>query len=227
MATNRYAGISPFTSELKDVFFGRDRDIEELYEQILIEKQVLLYAKSGIGKTSLLNAGVIPRLEKQKEYIPIKIRFRAYDDKMPVKPIQRIFDELDNLAVVDWKRETILDQIAPDESGSLWYYFKKLQLLSDEVKLILVFDQFEELFSYPEADITEFKNHFSEILKGEVPARFVDLFAKARHENRELMSRQVLSLLNKTLEIKAVYIIRSDRLSELNRLSDRIPNIQK
>ena len=112
---NRYAGISPFTSELKKVFFGRDKDIDELYEQILLEKQVLLYAKSGIGKTSLLNAGVVPRLEKQNEFHPLSIRFRAYDENKPVAPLQRIRDLLDALTAVDMEQQTVLEQIAPTE----------------------------------------------------------------------------------------------------------------
>jgi len=125
------------------------------------------------------------------------------------------------------KQQTVLEQIAPTEKDSLWFLFKKMQLLKPDLSLILIFDQFEELFSYPETYINEFKNQFSEILKGDVPPRFVQLFAKARQENRELMSRELMNFLNRAIEIKVVYIIRSDKLSELNRLGDRIPNIQK
>ena len=224
---NRYAGISPFTSELKKVFFGRDKDIDELYEQILLEKQVLLYAKSGIGKTSLLNAGVLPKLEQRNEFLPLSVRFRAYDDKKPVAPLQRIRDLLGAITQIDLQQPTILEQVAPTEKDSLWFLFKKIQLLKPDLSVILVFDQFEELFSYPEALINDFKKQFSEILKGDVPPRFVQLFAKARQENRERMGRELMNFLNRPLEIKSVYIIRSDKLSELNRLADRIPNIQK
>jgi hypothetical protein len=227
MANNRYAGISPFTSEQRDVFFGREKDIEELYEQILLDKQVLLYAKSGIGKSSIVNAGVLPKLEEANEYKAIKIRFKSYDERNIEKPIQRIYSEINNIIASGQNKETILEQIIAGERESLWYYFKKIQLINSDLKLILVFDQFEELFTYPDEDITEFKNQFSELLKSEVPVRFVELFAKFRNNNRDLMDRQTMSLLNKSVVIKAVYIIRSDRLSELNRLRDRIPDIQK
>ena len=226
MANQRYAGISPYMSEQKDVFFGRDEDIAELYEKILLEKQVLLYAKSGIGKSSLVNAGVIPKLTQSNEYVAVKIRFSAYNEKDFVSPVAKLVHELDKLGV-NFKQDGILEKIAPNEEPTLWYYLKKIQLANENLKPILIFDQFEELFSYPEKYIIEFKNQLSEIIKPEVPYRFVNLFAKARSTDRELMNRRIMSQLNKNLQIKTVYIIRSDKLSELNSLRDRIPDIQK
>ena len=223
----RYAGISPFTGEQRTVFYGRDSDIEELYELIMLEKQVLLYAKSGVGKSSVMNAGVLPLFEKKGEYLSITIRFRAYNELDVVSPVQRIIDELKKIQAVSLEQPTILDQIAAQNSDSLWFYFKKIQLLGEELKLILVFDQFEELFSYPTELLEDFKIQYAETLAGEVPPRFVDLFGRARSNDRKLMNRQTMAALNKTVQMKSVYLIRSDRMSSLNHLADRIPNIQK
>jgi formylglycine-generating enzyme required for sulfatase activity len=226
MANHRYAGISPYTSEQKNVFFGRDEDIDELHEKILLEKQVLLYSKSGVGKSSIVNAGVLPKLTASNEYQAVKIRFSAYNEKDFVTPITKVVHELSSLGI-DLKQKSVLEDISPSEKPTLWYYLKKIQLINEEIKPVLIFDQFEELFSYPEKYIEEFKSQLAEILKPEVPTHFVDLFAEARSENRELMSRQTMNQLNKNLQVKVVYIIRSDRLSELNSLRDRIPDIQK
>ncbi|MBK8194997.1 MAG: hypothetical protein IPK76_17970 [Lewinellaceae bacterium] len=57
----RYPGVRPFETSEKHLFFGRSRDIEELYDLILLERLTVLFAKSGYGKSSLLKAGVIPR----------------------------------------------------------------------------------------------------------------------------------------------------------------------
>jgi len=81
----RYPGIYSFSQEQKDIFFGRDNDIEKLLILIEVENQVLLYSKSGIGKTSLLNAGVIPKLPKNYEVI--NVRFYAYNQDNIVSPI--------------------------------------------------------------------------------------------------------------------------------------------
>src|SRR6185436_19463030 len=59
------------TEEDRKRFFGRDREIDELVGLVLAHNVVLVYAASGAGKTSLLNAGVFPKLvEEGFEVLP-------------------------------------------------------------------------------------------------------------------------------------------------------------
>ncbi|MFO0763021.1 MAG: ATP-binding protein [Byssovorax sp.] len=51
-----------FDEDDKDRFYGREQDIEEIVDRIAAGRTLVLYGRSGIGKTSLLRAGVIPRL---------------------------------------------------------------------------------------------------------------------------------------------------------------------
>src|SRR4030095_2915708 len=54
------------------IFAGRDHEISELSSLIIAHPTVLLYAQSGAGKTSLLNAGLAPTLkEKGVELLPV------------------------------------------------------------------------------------------------------------------------------------------------------------
>jgi hypothetical protein len=67
-----YPGLPAFTEELAPVFFGRDRDIEAVCEQGSSLAQqapafLLLLGASGYGKSSLLRAGVVPRLRADGE----------------------------------------------------------------------------------------------------------------------------------------------------------------
>jgi hypothetical protein len=57
-------GLSPFAESERDVFFGRDRECEELARLVIGEgfRAGLLYGPAGVGKSSLLRAGVIPHL---------------------------------------------------------------------------------------------------------------------------------------------------------------------
>ncbi|HNT76387.1 MAG TPA: hypothetical protein PKH77_15335 [Anaerolineae bacterium] len=64
MKANPYIGPRPY-GRGEGNFFGRDREGQELAWLILAEQAVLFYAQSGAGKTSLLNARVIPILEKK------------------------------------------------------------------------------------------------------------------------------------------------------------------
>jgi hypothetical protein len=60
---NPFKGQSSYEVEDADFFFGRSREAEELTAQLLASRLTVLNAASGAGKTSLLNACVIPRIE--------------------------------------------------------------------------------------------------------------------------------------------------------------------
>ncbi len=59
-----YPGVRPFEAYESNQFLGRDRDADLLYEKILSSRLTILYAQSGLGKSSLLRAKVIPRIEE-------------------------------------------------------------------------------------------------------------------------------------------------------------------
>jgi CHAT domain len=60
-----YRGLAWFTREHAEVFFGRSQDIRNLYNLVTQTDAsiILLYGQSGVGKSSLLEAGFLPRLE--------------------------------------------------------------------------------------------------------------------------------------------------------------------
>src|SRR5437868_13998170 len=53
-----YAGLRPFSEENADFFFGRDAMREILVAHLLSSRVTLVYGPSGVGKTSLVTAGV-------------------------------------------------------------------------------------------------------------------------------------------------------------------------
>jgi hypothetical protein len=67
-----YKGPESYQVEDAALFFGRDRDAERLGASILSSRLTLMHAQSGAGKTSLLNAEVIPALEK-KGWIAVRV----------------------------------------------------------------------------------------------------------------------------------------------------------
>lgn len=233
MGQRRYPGATPFRGDQAKIFYGRDRDIEKMLTLIQVEKKVLLYSKSGLGKTSLLEAGIIPKLPAK--FSPISIRFYASSSES-VSPVQRVINAIEKaIGSFDKLPETILDHLDNDgiSDHSLWYYFKKLQLAglatdddNNQKTFLLVFDQFEELFSYSKAEISEFKNQFYELTEQTVPDHYASRIASSRRNNRELFTREALSILHKRIEVKTIFAIRSDRLHLLNNLSDKITDIQ-
>ena len=62
--TNPYVGPETFTQAQGHLFFGREREARDLLSRVLSERLVLFYAQSGAGKSSLLNARLIPSLRE-------------------------------------------------------------------------------------------------------------------------------------------------------------------
>ena len=78
--SNPYPGPRPFPrpekrdgeEPEKPVFFGRDRERQDLYDLLIAERIVVLYSPSGAGKTSLVQAALIPDMEARGfEVLPV------------------------------------------------------------------------------------------------------------------------------------------------------------
>lgn len=67
-STNPYVGPRTFTEAEGRYFFGREREARDLTARIVSERLLLFYAQSGAGKSSLLNARVIPRLRDEEGF---------------------------------------------------------------------------------------------------------------------------------------------------------------
>ncbi len=216
----RYPGLEPFNPDQKELFFGRSADVEWLAELVDTHQQVLLYAKSGLGKSSLLNAGLIPRLQATASAHIMPIRIGTYVDANSSSPLEAVHRALPTV------QETFLDRIIPQEN-SLWYHFKADSLVAATPKVYyLIFDQFEELFSHPEASIFAFKKQLAGLLYRAVPLHFKSVLEIRQRQNQGLLSRAEFELLHQEMEIRVVYAIREDRYSELNRLADYLPDLQ-
>ncbi len=62
-----YPGLRPFEAEEWSIFFGRERMIDEVIERLARNRLVLIHGASGSGKSSLVRAGVLPKLARQHQ----------------------------------------------------------------------------------------------------------------------------------------------------------------
>src|SRR5512136_1276127 len=112
MKNNPYIGPRPFQRGERSNFYGRTREARDLLALIQAERVVLFYAQSGAGKTSLLNAQVIPALEdKGFDVLPVA---RVGSDVPPgLDPAQVsnvfVFSALMGLAGQDVLPQTLLE----------------------------------------------------------------------------------------------------------------------
>ncbi|MGV7224540.1 MAG: WD40 repeat domain-containing protein, partial [Nitrospinales bacterium] len=214
----RYPGSSPFTKNYARVFYGRGDDIDKLITKINVEKIIILYSKSGLGKSSLLNAGVLPEIEDQYFIIPLRFGMPAHDD------IKHPLDILDQQLSENYYRESFLNKIEP-ENFSLWQYIKNLQITNpDPMTFLLVFDQFEELFSFSHG-VIEFAEAIGELLYNRCPKDFQRALHLAESTMAGRLPIEDREIIERPLDVKVLMAIRSDRMSMLDRLSVHIPNL--
>jgi hypothetical protein len=90
---NPYVGPRTFQEVEADRFFGREREARELVALVMSERLTLFYAQSGAGKSSLLNARVIPRLRDQEGFtvLPVGRVSGVLADEVDPRAIDNIF----------------------------------------------------------------------------------------------------------------------------------------
>jgi ABC-type uncharacterized transport system fused permease/ATPase subunit len=68
-----YKFLDYFEPEDADLFFGRDQEIRQLQRKFHAARLLILHGESGTGKTSLIRAGLLPRLSPES-YVPVYVR---------------------------------------------------------------------------------------------------------------------------------------------------------
>lgn len=210
----RYPGAQPFQTQQKHIFFGRKKELDHLLQLIDLESLVVLYSKSGIGKSSLINAGLIPRYTATRQGPVVLIRFGAYSQENSKEPALKTLEYLNPGQVL---HDTIERLVVEDQS--FWAQIKSRQLIKNEQQFFLIFDQFEELFTYPAAAIINFKKQLADLLYSSLPERYRDNL----EQQREAFSEKEWSQLHRPFQVKIMLAIRADRISLLERISDYLP----
>ncbi|MHA1879364.1 MAG: HEAT repeat domain-containing protein [Candidatus Heimdallarchaeota archaeon] len=138
-------GMDFYSENEAEIFKGRDDEIENLSNAILTSPLTILYGKSGIGKTSIIQAGLTPKLRK--------LSWEVYIVR-PLKPNLRkkIYTQI--IA----QKNKLMGEIEP--TSSLQEILKKIAE-KREVKYcnsLLVIDQFEDFLSVEEKEKEEMAN---------------------------------------------------------------------
>jgi hypothetical protein len=203
-ARNRYPGAQPFPDNdfSRRTFFGRERSSVALTDQILANRLVVVYAKSGLGKTSLLNAGVAPRL-RDATSLPLSVRVNDIQHG----PLTSVLEGIGAEA----KRQQV--EYVQGESGSLWTFFKSAEFWRDDLLLtpVLILDQFEELFTLqPEPARESFLSELGYLVRGVPPPSLPQVDS---------------GVTNSVPSIRVVLSLREDFLGILEEAADHIPQI--
>lgn len=220
----RYPGAKPFEQDERNLFFGREEDIKRMFELLSVEKLMVLYGKSGLGKTSLLLAGLVPILEEDEDFMPVVLRFGSYQPESGAN-LSALFRH--KITGEEGKAQTspLLEALLP-EDASLWAQCKTRQMQQESSSsFVLIFDQFEELFTYPDDSLQRFKEELSELIHTKIPQRYRHALRGALSENPDRFDQEVLRKFHEPLDVRVILAIRSDQLSLLNQFTDYFPEI--
>lgn len=209
---SRYPGIRSFEREEKDLFFGRDNEALDLFSTVKVKPLTVLFSKSGIGKTSLINAGLIPYLENDY-FEPIKIRLQD----TTISPVATVKEVLK-----PYLNKDILGQYAPGEP-TMWEYLRacKFEKKGENFVPVLIFDQFEEFFNHEEFGQLSLNLALSDLVNERLPDTQQNQFRKIPRKKR---TDADLAWYN-PIDIRIVLAIRSDRMSALDNLKHYVPTI--
>ncbi len=139
-----WPGLMSFDEQAQDFFHGRDTETQELMRLIKRNVLTVLFGQSGLGKSSLLKAGLFPKL-RQQEFLPIYIRLDIANQQMS------LIDQVKN-ALAEALAENRIEARPPLPDETLWEYFHRedVDFWTEKNRLVvpvLALDQFEEIFT--------------------------------------------------------------------------------
>ena len=203
---DRYPGPRPFDEIEKSMFFGRNLEIEEIFQSISVHNVFIIHGESGLGKSSLISAGLIPKL-REKGYYPLLIRFK---DKKK-SPLQQVVEEIE-------KEPIYQDYSIEFNKDKIWHWSKLYN--RKDITPILVFDQFEEFSYYDKATRNELIAEICTLISDRIPEKVINYL----EENDNVISD--FSWYSK-IAIKIIFSLRSDALNILEEISKSIPSVPR
>jgi ABC-type multidrug transport system fused ATPase/permease subunit len=191
---NIYPGIRPFDKEDSQFYFGRNIQIEELKARLVTSNFLAIVGSSGTGKSSLVRAGLIPHLEKDGKWLIAVVR----PESSPIANLAAALNKDHVFGSLGDGYEKKYTRINLDYSSR--GIIDTLKQSKYNGKLLLVIDQFEEIFRFKDQ-----KDNREESM------RFINLLLTAANEA--------------TSKVYIIITMRSDflgRCSEFSGLPEKI-----
>ncbi len=210
-----FIGLQSYSEAQADIFYGRDEEIDRLTNLVKANTLTIVFGKSGTGKTSLLNAGVFPRL--RKDYcLPFRIRLEFNDDSPD------LVTQVKNILKTEIDKYGFKVESYPS-GETLWEYFHKEQLWKS-VTPILIFDQFEEIFTlakksnrFGNEKLVNFWEELADLIENSIPEKLKDKFLNDKEQIDYSYNYQ---------KIKILFSFREEFLPEFENITSKIPSIK-
>jgi len=221
-ADSPWLGLLPFTEETQRFFFGRDAEVREIFLRVRDQTLTVLYGQSGYGKTSLLNAGLMPKL-RAEHFEPTLLRLRFEHDDPPLTSQVRAA-----LASASTNSAEACSALLARWNGpSLWECFHdpawRTPILATKPP-VLIFDQFEEIFTLgvvqrSREELQDFAAELSDLVENRPPLSLQSRLADDLDYASELDYRPA--------SLRVIITLREDFLSHLETWKDTMPSLMR
>lgn len=136
---NPWLGLATYNTDDADRFRGRDKATQDVFSLIDNNLVVTLYGKSGIGKSSLINAGIIPMLSNVG-YKVVAVNIREM--KASCGENEDIYDR-----AIEYLKALLHVELDMVDETSLWKILHNKECFEGISQYpVIIFDQFEEIF---------------------------------------------------------------------------------
>ena len=217
-----WPGLRPFVEKNAGFFFGREQEVHDIARKIQQETLTLLFGKSGLGKTSLLRAGLSPFLH-ELGFVPIYIRLNHLEHTLHLEDQVEVFIE----EVLDGNH---IDAPRPVREETLWEYFHKRDSdWWDEenrlLKPVLIFDQFEEILTAGQENPVRaerssvFLTELEDLIENRPPEHLLERFKTEKGLAKQYDLERI--------DYRVVVALREDYLADLEGLRERLRMIMK
>jgi hypothetical protein len=216
--------LDSFSEETRQYFHGREEEIAELARRVQRKTLAILFGQSGLGKTSILRAGIVPRLRPRRllprvraHRLRARIAFALAADQAGDLPRDRGRRALDRPGTA-----------VPGES--LWEFLHHRDdfLVDDDGKALtplVIFDQFEEIFTLGQNDA------FGRERAAEFIEDLADLVENRAPQSLQLMLDSDDSIVERfdfeRADYRILIALREDYLAHLEGLKGRMPSITR
>jgi tetratricopeptide (TPR) repeat protein len=217
-----WIGLASYSEETRSYFHGRDEEAAELARRVQRKPLTVLFGQSGLGKTSLLRAGLVPRL-RGEGFCPVYVRIDYAPESPP--PAEQIKQAIFRATAASghWSRPG-----AAIEGESLWEFLHhRGDLLRDAdgrpLLPLLIFDQFEEIFTLGQSDdagrlrARQFLEDLADLVENRPPAAL-----EARLEEDEADAEQFDFA---RADYRILIALREDYLAHLESLKGIMPSV--
>jgi hypothetical protein len=160
-AGSPFPGLRAFTPKDAPIYFGRDREIEALSARVTALPFTAVVGASGSGKSSLVSAGLLPRLQDTRQWLLPTVDDSGSWRYLRCTPAERS-DPLLSLAgafagLISENPEQIAQDLRQDADGVRGWIERARTTHKNCEQLLLFVDQFEEIFTItPQAARVEF-----------------------------------------------------------------------